>query len=144
MFKMSADDRISSWATLRAQIEICEVPLQRTIDFWNDAPFVPYNRRVDPFNPRSWPTPWEIIVENQYDDFTKALMMGYSLKFTQRFSNSAIELRTYIDNAKNLNYNIICVDDLWAINYKDNEPVLLQNLPDSFLVENLIEVKAQR
>jgi hypothetical protein len=109
-----------------------------------DAPFIPYNRRVDPFNPRAWPTPWEIIVDNQYDDFTKALMMGYSLKFTQRFSNSAIELRTYIDKSKNLNYNIICVDDSWAINYKDNEPVLLKNLPDSFLVENLIEVKAQR
>lgn len=144
MFKLSADDRISSWATLRAQLETCEDPLQLTIDFWNDAPFIPYNRRVDPFNPRSWPTPWEIIVENQYDDFTKSLMMAYSLKFTQRFKNSAIELRTYVDKVKNLNYNIICVDDLWAINYKDNEPVLLKNLPDSFLVENLIEVKAQR
>jgi len=144
MFKMSTDDKISSWATLRAQLEACEDPLQHTIDFWRDAPFIPYNRRVDPFNPKSWPTPWEIIVENQYDDFTKALMMAYSLKFTQRFSNSVIELRTYVDKVKNLNYNIICVDDLWAINYKDNEPVLLKNLPDWFLVENLIEVRAQR
>lgn len=144
MFKMNVDDRISSWASLRSQLETCEDPFQHVTEFWNDAPFIPYNRHVDPYNPRSWPTPWEIILENQYDDFTKALMIAYSIKFTQRFSNSVIELRTYIDSAKNLNYNIICVDDSWAINYDSSGAVSLKDLPDSFLVENLIEVKAQR
>ena len=144
MFKLNVDDRLSSWASLRAQLETCEDPFQRVIEFWREAPFIPYNRHIDPYNQRAWPSPWEIIVENQYDDFTKALMMAYSIKFTQRYRNSAIELRTYIDKTKNANYNIICVDETWAINYNDNEAVLLKDLPESFLIENLIELKAQR
>jgi hypothetical protein len=44
MFKLNVDDRLSSWALLRAQLENCEDPFQRVIDFWLDAPFIPYNR----------------------------------------------------------------------------------------------------
>ena len=135
MFKLDVDDRLSSWADLRAQLETCEDPFQTVTDFWYGAPYVPYNNQIDP---------WEIILHNKYDDFTKALMMAYSIKFTQRFNNSVVELRTYIDKVKNAYYNIVCVDDLWAINYYDNAVIPVNSLPDSFLVENLIEVRAQR
>jgi hypothetical protein len=144
MFKLNVDDRLSSWASLRAQLETCEDPLQCVIDFWCDAPFVPYNRRIDPFNQTSWPTPWEIIVENQYDDFTKALMMAYSLKFTQRYKDTNIQVRSLLDKTKSSYYNIVCVDALWVINYNDNSAILLKNIPDSFFIENLIEVNPVR
>ena len=144
MFKLDVDDRLSSWADLRAQLETCEDPFQTVTDFWYGAPYVPYNNQIDPFHQKAWPTPWEIILHNKYDDFTKALMMAYSIKFTQRFNNSVVELRTYIDKVKNAYYNIVCVDDLWAINYYDNAVIPVNLLPDSFLVENLIEVRAQR
>jgi len=144
MFNQSVDDRLSSWAELRAQLETCETPLQCVIDFWQSAPYIPYNHHVDPFHQQSWPTPWEIIVENKYDDFTRALMIAYSLKYTQKFKNSVIELRTLVDNTKRKYYNIVCVDDEWVINYNDNAPISIKDLPDSFLVENLIEVQATR
>jgi hypothetical protein len=140
MFKLNADDRISSWAEFRTQLETCDNPIQHVIDFWHNAPYVPYNHHVDQFNRKSWPTPWEIIVENQYDDFTRALMIAYSLKYTDKFKNSVIELRSLVDNTKNAYYNIVCVEDLWAINYKDNEPILIKDIPESFLVENIIEL----
>jgi len=140
MFNRSTDDRISSWAQFRAQLETCEQPLQCVIDFWRDAPYIPYNHNIDQFNRKSWPTPWDIIVENHYDDFTKALMMAYSLKYTEKFKNSVIELRSLVDNARKTYYNIVCVDGEWAINYKDNEPFALKDIPESFLVENIIEL----
>jgi len=105
---------------------------------------VPYNHRVDPYNPKSWPTPWEIILENKYDDFTRALMMAYSLKFTNKFNKSVIYVKTLVDSAQNRSYNIVCIDETWAINYNDNIPVTMDSIPDSFLVENIIEVTIPR
>jgi hypothetical protein len=142
MFKLPPDDRISSWANLRAQIETCDDPFQTVIDFWRDTPYVPYNRSVDQYNPKSWPTPWEIIDENQYDDFTKALMIGYTIKFTNRFKNSVIIVRTLIDKDKKTCYNVVSIDEEWVLNFKDNEPMLFKNIPDSFSVENIIELSS--
>ena len=144
MFELSIDERLSAWANLRQQLEVVENPLQTVWDFWEHCPFVPYNNRVDPFHQRSWPTPWEIIVDNQYDDFTKALMIGYSLKYTERYAKNNIVLKVFLDNLNNRQYNILCVDESWAINYKDNGPELTKNIPDSFLLENIIEVNVPR
>ena len=144
MFNLNYDDRLSSWAQHRDQLDRCDDPYTATWEFWKSAPFVPYNPDIDPFYPRGWPTPWEIIVENRYDDFTKALMIGYSLKWTKRFENTTIEIRTVIDSAKNMSYNIVCVDNRWAINYTDTGPIEMKNWPDNFLVENLVELGVSR
>jgi hypothetical protein len=144
MFDLAVDDRLSAWANLRHLINGSEDPLRLVWDFWKVAPFVPYNNRVDPYYQQSWPTPWEIIVDNRYDDFTKALMIGWSLKMTDRFSTSRIEIRTMVDKINNRTYNIISIDDNWVINYNDNGPVLLENIPDSFLLENVMELSVPR
>jgi hypothetical protein len=125
-------------------LEQCDDPYIAAWEFWKAAPFVPYNPDVDPFYPHGWPTPWEIIVENKYDDFTKALMIGYSLKWTKRFENTPIEIRTVVDSAKNMSYNIVCVDNRWAINYEDSGPIEMKNWPDNFSVENLVELRVSR
>lgn len=144
MFNRSIEDRLSAWYELRQELETCQDPLLKVWNFWKDAPFIPYNRKVDPYNQYNWPTPWEIIVENKYDDFTKSLMIGWSLKSTNKFRHSDVELKTFLDNVKKLNYNIICVDNKWAINCDSEVPILINSLPESFSLENIIEVKAPR
>jgi hypothetical protein len=144
MFDLPIDDRLSSWAQLRALIEITNDPYGLALEFWHAAPFVPYNRNINPYNQKSWPTPWEIIVENQYDDFTKALMMAYTLKFTKKFANSKIDIRICIDKAKTAYYNIVCIDDNIVLNYQDFEETSWDSLPGSFSVENIIEVTSLR
>lgn len=144
MFNQPLDNRLSSWANLRSSLEEDHNPIDKVWDFWKDAPYIPYNKSVDPFYQRGWPTPWEIIVENHYDDFTKALMIGWTLKYSKRFQNSKIELRTMVDKHRKYQYNVVCVDSQWIINYNDNGPVTIENLPDSFLLENLIELEIPR
>jgi hypothetical protein len=144
MFKESVDDRLSSWAQHRVNIETSSNPLEDVWNFWKDAPYIPYNNKVDPYHSRSWPTPWEIIIENKYDDFTKAIMIGKTLKFTQRFKDSAIQIRTYVDNSRNIMYNVVMIDELWVINYNDNGPVPVKDLPASFSLENLVELETAR
>jgi hypothetical protein len=141
MFNLTVDDRLSSWAALRRQIETADNPFDLVSEFWQPAPFVPYNKQINPHNPKSWPTPWEIIVENHYDDFTKALMMAYSIKFTKRFKDSTVDIRICLDKIKNTYYNIVCIDNKTAINYQDFEATPWESLPDSFSMENLIEVQ---
>ena len=144
MFNQPLDNRLSSWANLRSSLEEDQHPIDTVWDFWKDAPYIPYNKSVDPFYQQSWPTPWEIIVENHYDDFTKALMIGWTLKYSKRFQNSKVELRTMVDKHRKYQYNVVCVDSQWIINYNDNGPVTIENLPDSFLLENLIELEILR
>ena len=144
MFEKSIEDRISAWAEHRSNLNTSIDPYTETWEFWKNAPYIPYNKDMDPYNPKSWPTPWEVIVENKYDDFTKALMIARSLKFTKRFEKSKIEIKTLVNNQNKCYYNVVCVDELWAINYNDNGPVELKEIPESFYLENLIEVEIPR
>ena len=144
MFDRSIDDRLSAWMWLRSQVNDAPDPLLEVWDFWKRAPFVPYNNKIDPYHQRSWPTPWDIIVENRYDDFTKALMIGWTLKLSERYQNSKIEIKTLVDNAKTRQYNIVCIDDLWMINFSDDGPETMEKFPHLFLLENLIELQKPR
>jgi len=72
------------------------------------------------------------------------VMIAWTLKLTNKFAKSRIEIKTYIDKTKSKQYNIVCVDDTWAINYNDNGPVTIENIPDSFFLENLVELESTR
>ena len=142
MFDKSVDERLSLWAEHRDRLDHSSDPLVDVWEFWKSAPYIPYNNKIDPFNQRGWPTPWDIIVHNKYDDFTKALMIALTIRYTKRYQKSKIEIKTLVNDSKTCYYNIVCVDDQWAINYNDNGPVGTENIPDSFYLENLVEVKA--
>ena len=62
--------------------------------------------------------------------------------FRSRFKNSKVEIKTLVNDQKTCYYNIVCVDDGWAINYSDNGPVQLEKLPDTFFIENIVELKS--
>jgi hypothetical protein len=111
MFNQPVDSRLTEWADHRRKLDEVEDPLQTVWDFWHLAPFTPHNRNVDPYYQKSWPSPWEIIVENTYDDFTKALMIGWTLKLTKKFKDSKIELRTLVDSNRTRQYNLLYIDD---------------------------------
>jgi len=144
MFNLSVDERLTEWANHRRHLDSIDNPLQEVWDFWHQAPFIPHNRNIDQYYQQSWPSPWEIIAENKYDDFTKALMIGWTLKLTKKYQNSKIELRTLVDNARSREYNLIYVDEKWVINYSDNGPVEVPEITSSFRLENLVEVALPR
>jgi hypothetical protein len=144
MFKKSIDDRLSSWAEHRSDLNTSETPFSDVWEFWKNAPYIQYNHKIDPYHQRTWPTPWEIIIDNHYDDFTKALMIGWSIKLTERYKDSRIEVRTLVDKVKNAVYNVVYVDERIVINYSDSGPANAENVPDSFIVENLIELNRPR
>ena len=40
--------------------------------------------------------------------------------------------------------NVICVDSEWILNYIDNEPACIKNVPEAFYLENNIELETHR
>ena len=141
MFTLDFDSRLSTWAKFRKKLETDDSPLQSVIDFWSYAPIIGHTRVLDPYYISSWPNPWEILNENRYDDFTKAVMIGYTLLLTERYKNSKIEVRTLVDNNKNRLYNSIYLDDKWVLNFQDNFVISVDNVPETCNLENLIELK---
>ena len=144
MFNQSVDQRLTEWVNHRKRLDEVEDPLQEVWDFWHNAPFVPHNRNIDPYFQQSWPSPWEIISENKYDEFTRALMIGWTLKLTNKFKNSKIELRTLVDNLRAREYNLVYIDDSWVINYNDNGPVSISAITETVRLENLVELTIPR
>lgn len=144
MFNQSVDQRLTEWVNHRKRLDEVEDPLQEVWDFWHNAPFVPHNRNIDPYFQRSWPSPWEIIAENKYDEFTRALMIGWTLKLTNKFKNSKIELRTLVDNVRPREYNLVYIDEDWVINYSDNGPVNASDIIGQLRLENLVEITTPR
>jgi hypothetical protein len=140
MFNLNSDGRLSAWSNLRKQIDISEDPLRTVMDFWASVTFSPCGPVLDPFYKGSWPTPWEIVVNNKYDDFSKAVMIGYSLLLTERFKNSNIQVRTMVDKDKKQLYNAVYIDDAWVLNFKDGEAIPPDHVPNSCNLENLVEL----
>jgi len=144
MFNLNSDARLSEWSNLRRQLETSDDPLQTVIDFWAKVTYSPSKPVLDPYYTGSWPTPWEIIFNNRYDDFSKAVMIGYTLLLSERFKNSSIQVRTMVDKDKKQLYNAVYVDNEWVLNFKDSEAIRLDCVPSSCILENLIELSWPR
>lgn len=140
MFKKNIDIRLSEWVKHRQKLDKSNTPFEEVCEFWNQAPFVPYNKNIDPYNKKSWPTPWEIIAENKYDDFTKSLMIALSLRYTSKFKNIPIEIQILVDNSKQNRYNVVIVDNKIVLNFDDHGPITKDSVLDNFFVENLIQI----
>ena len=140
MFHKSPDERLSVWSDFRKDLEIIDDPLTALIEFWNNAPRVIHNHKIDPYNIKSWPTPWELIVDNKYDDFTVALMIAYTLKLTKKYQNNKIEVRTMVDSNKTKLYNLVYVNDEDVLNYERASAVKAHQLDESLYLENVIDI----
>ena len=139
MFNKSPDERLSDWSDFRKELTTSDAPLDTLANFWSSAPRIIHNPKIDPYNPKSWPTPWELIYENKYDDFTLALMMGYTLKLSERFKNDKIEIKTMVDSQKTRLYNLVYVNETDVLNYESSS-IKAQDLDNELYLENIVEI----
>lgn len=140
MFHKSPEERLSEWAEFRKNLDTHSDPLNILADFWSAAPMIAFNHNIDQYNSRSWPTPWEIIVDNKYDDFTLALMIGYTLKLTNKFNSAHVEVRTMVDSTKKKLYNLVYVNNIDVLNYDRYKVVTSQEINNSLYLENMVDV----
>lgn len=140
MFQHDTDERLSEWSQFRRGLDQDSDPLKSVINFWANAPVIIHNHKIDPYNPKSWPTPWEIIADNKYDDFTLALMIAYTLKLSNRYKDYSIQVKTMVDYSRTKLYNLVFVNDDDVLNYSREDVVKSKQIDESLYLENIIDI----
>jgi hypothetical protein len=125
MFHKNYEQRLNSWSSLRQKLEVAADPFQEVIDFYKQAPYVSVH--TDPWSQDMWPDPWELVYENQYDEFCTVLGMCYSLQLTDRFKGSEFEI--HICTLESLSYVYLLFVDDYVLGYDHNKVVLKKDLP---------------
>ena len=90
MFDKNYEERLSNWQVFRSNLNTSSDALLDVIRFYQQAPIVSIH--TDPYNEETWPSPWELLYENQYCSFCKILGMCYSLQLTESFKDKEFEI----------------------------------------------------
>ena len=124
--------RISAWREFRDLLEESETPFSDLIQKYKRAPLVSIH--TDPWDETVWPTPWELVQENQYCEFCIVLGMCYSLQLTDRFSGSDFEIHIVIDKENSM-FNYLLYIDKSLISYPIGERNYAKLPPNYFEVK---------
>lgn len=127
--KKTYEERVVEWQEFRNKIEVSSNPIQDAINFYNLAPSVSIH--TDPWDNATWPSPWELVNENQYCGFCKLLGICYSLQLTERFNRKTFEIHIGIDHINTETYYLLFVDDR-VIGYTD-EIISSKSLPPTII-----------
>lgn len=144
MFQELAEDRLSAWVGFRHSLTDSNTALEDIAEFWGNIKTIPFNYAVDPYNHFSWPNPWDIIANNIYDELTLAIIIGYTIKLTEEFKDSKVEVRTLVDSSRTRLYNLVHVNDIYVLNYERGMVIKAQDITDSFFIENMVELARPR
>jgi hypothetical protein len=126
MFHNTYENRLQEWSEFRNTLEISEDPIQQAINKYKTAPTV--SIQTDPWSRDSWPSPWELILENQYCDFCKLLGVCYSLQLTSKFSRSTFEIHITVDRTREQSHYLLFVDQV-VIGYDESTYMHRNQLP---------------
>ena len=133
MFNKTYEHRLASWREFRSSLETDEDPFRAVIDFYNNSPYVSIH--TDPWTRDMWPNPWELVNENQYDDFCRVLGMCYSLQLTERFKGDNFEIHICTNKENSELYYLLFVGDI-VINW-DNNYVHKSKLPQQIVSQEV-------
>lgn len=142
MWKLEADERIAHWRAFRLTLGgmNLERAVQATADFWQNCPHEPYY--LDPADPESWPSAWDLITENYYCDLAKALGMLYTISFSIHGHNLSMELKVYTDPESGYEYNLAVFDEgKYVINLLDGQIVNNDLVNEKFKLKRCYDSK---
>lgn len=101
--------RLHNWYTLRKKLETSKEPFLEVSDYFERMPRVKFY--TDPYDCNTWPTPWELIDENEYCQFNIILGICYTLQLTERFANCQPEISIAIDSNTRSVYYLLYIHD---------------------------------
>ena len=137
-FQLNYEARLKSWHDLRNKLEKSDIKEKcvETDKFWQQCPTS--NHYLHPVDLPDWPGPWELIFENNYCVYARALGMIYTLLLLgvdtidlveAKDDNSEDVVLVLVDNAKYiLNYwpDMVvnnCLKDFSITRYIDITPI---------------------
>ncbi len=131
VFQLTYEARLSDWYDLRVRLE--DSPIEEKcveIDkWWQRAPLVTHHLHI--LDSENWPDPWQLLVENTYDEVARALGMCYTLLLLEE---NNIEICEATDRLG---------DDV-VIVLVDNAKYILNYWPETVLSNKLEDFKVKR
>lgn len=116
VFLLDYYTRLSAWYNFRQHLESLNADLKTTcieVDkFWQQCPIL--NHYIHPADVVDWPTPWELLNDNTYCYYTRALGMIYTLLL---LGNKDIELLDAIDDNNNEVVLVLVDNRKYVLNY---------------------------
>lgn len=120
VWQMSPSDRLKEWRYFRKKIAEKELfdAMQDVIDWWKLAPLS--SRVLDIYDNSTWPDPWELLHNGEYDENSIALGMAYTLSLNdipcnillvQSRKESYLGLIVFVDEKYILNYTYGEIND---------------------------------
>lgn len=122
-FLLGLEDRIRVWRDLRMDLAKCDdlIALESVASWWAQAPLITYSIDVD--KPSDWPTPWDLLLENQYCRTAVAYMMAATLRLTDkdRWTDDRIRLVYIKDQEASDEMMAVLIDNEYLLNYSVGE-----------------------
>ena len=107
MWNLSKQDRILSWKAFRESLDSLSLEecIKTVNKHWWTAPVSSqfYCQSLT----KNWPKPWELVVENYYDDIGRALGMLYTIQLSNHTCD--VKLLCGVDDGDE--YNLVLIDD---------------------------------
>ena len=122
MWTLRSEDRLKEWKDFRQKISDLsfEEALNETVKLWGSAPFVIHY--LDRIELKDWPTPWELLTDNKYDDLAKSLGMLYTLFLSDHGRQHTFSIIRVQENTELEYYNLVEIDSgKYILNYSFNE-----------------------
>lgn len=116
------------WYHLRQNLETDNNPYDTVSKFFCSLPRVKIY--TNPYDDTTWPTPWELINENEYCEFNIILGICYTFQLTERFKNCQPKINVAIDNTNKCVYYLLYINDK-VYGYVDEEWISVGALPKS-------------
>lgn len=133
------DTLLYNWVNFRETLESIDDPLNEVAKFFLALPRVKVY--TDPYDQTTWPTPWELITENEYCPFNILLGICYTLQLTERFSQIQPTIQIAIDNKSKTVYYLLIVEDN-VFGFSDAEWVKDYTLPKSLKIQKIFEMES--
>lgn len=141
MWNLNKQERLLAWQSFRNSLDSMEFEdcIKTVNEHWWSAPIS--SQFFCQTLPNQWPNPWQLIVDNFYDDIARALGMLYTIYYSKHNCDVQLVCGKYQENE----YNLVSIDGgkytlNWDVTYHVNTP-LHQKLINvkHFAAEQLVE-----
>jgi len=127
MFPTQYEDALEEWVQVREQAN--GLPLEESLhtihDWWQQLPIVNHNLHIADY--KDWPSPWDLLADNNHCEVAKALQMCYTLLI--------------IDRPEINSMNLICDDNYTYIQILTHDKEYVLNDQPGNITADLTEVR---
>lgn len=115
-FQLSFKERLQEWYNLRENIKHLPIDQQciQTDNWWQKTPLV--NRYLHAHFIEEWPMPWDLLNDNEYCPYARALGMIYTLYLINVTNVKLYEAK----DQDGIDIVLVIVDDNYVLNYWPN------------------------